>query len=190
MEIDFNKLGGLVPAIIQDADTLQVLMLGFMNEEAYKKTVETGKVTFYSRTRQTLWTKGETSGHFLNLVSIKNDCDKDTLLIKVHPVGPVCHTGTDTCWAEENKPSLAALKKVQSQIAEDFKNPETYAGKMRAEGLNRVAQTLGEEAVVTVIKAAGGSREDLIEQSSTLIYHLVALLEEKGISVEELNIKG
>lgn len=190
MEIDFNKLGGLVPAIIQDADTLQVLMLGFMNEEAYKKTVETGKVTFYSRTRQTLWTKGETSGHFLNLVSIKNDCDKDTLLIKVHPVGPVCHTGTDTCWAEENKPSLAALKKVQNQIAEDFKNPETYAGKMHAEGLNRVAQTLGEEAVVTVIKAAGGSREELIEQSSTLIYHLVALLEEKGISVDELNIKG
>ena len=103
MEIDFNKMDGLVPAIIQDAKTLKVLMLGFMNEEAYKKTVETGKVTFYSRTRQTLWTKGETSGNFLDLVDIKVDCDNDTLLVKVHPHGPTCHTGTDTCWGEENK---------------------------------------------------------------------------------------
>ena len=103
MELDFKKMDGLVPAIIQDADTRVVLMLGFMNEEAFQKTVETGKVTFYSRTKQRLWTKGETSGNFLNVVSIKEDCDKDTLLIKVHPVGPVCHTGTDTCWGEENK---------------------------------------------------------------------------------------
>ena len=103
MEVDFKKMGGLVPAIIQDADTRMVLMLGFMNEEALKKTEETGKVTFYSRTKQLLWTKGETSGNFLNVVSIKADCDQDTLLIRVHPVGPVCHTGTDTCWGEENK---------------------------------------------------------------------------------------
>lgn len=103
MTIDYSKLNGLVPAIIQDADTRVVLMLGFMNEEAYKKTIETGKVTFWSRTRNTLWTKGETSGNFLNVVDIKIDCDNDTLLIKVHPVGPVCHTGTDTCWGEENK---------------------------------------------------------------------------------------
>ncbi len=103
MEVDFKKMGGLVPAIIQDADTRMVLMLGFMNEEALKKTEETGKVTFYSRTKQRLWTKGETSGNFLNVVSIKADCDQDTLLIRVHPVGPVCHTGTDTCWGEENK---------------------------------------------------------------------------------------
>ena len=103
MDLDFNKMDGLVPAIIQDADTRVGLMLGFMNEDAYKKTVETGKVTFFSRTKQRLWTKGETSGNFLNVVSIKVDCDKDTLLIKVHPVGPVCHTGTDTCWGEENK---------------------------------------------------------------------------------------
>ncbi len=103
MEVDFKKMGGLVPAIIQDADTRMVLMLGFMNEEALKKTEETGKVTFYSRTKQRLWTKGETSGNFLNVVSIKADCDRDTLLIRVHPVGPVCHTGTDTCWGEENK---------------------------------------------------------------------------------------
>jgi phosphoribosyl-AMP cyclohydrolase / phosphoribosyl-ATP pyrophosphohydrolase len=103
MEVDFKKMGGLVPAIIQDADTRMVLMLGFMNEEALKKTEETGKVTFFSRTKQRLWTKGETSGNFLNVVSIKADCDKDTLLIRVHPVGPVCHTGTDTCWGEENK---------------------------------------------------------------------------------------
>lgn len=103
MEVDFKKMGGLVPAIIQDADTRMVLMLGFMNEEALKKTEETGKVTFFSRTKQRLWTKGETSGNFLNVVSIKADCDKDTLLIRVHPAGPVCHTGTDTCWGEENK---------------------------------------------------------------------------------------
>ncbi len=103
MEVDFKKMGGLVPAIIQDADTRMVLMLGFMNEEALKKTEETGKVTFYSRTKQRLWTKGETSGNFLNVVSIKADCDQDTLLIRVRPVGPVCHTGTDTCWGEENK---------------------------------------------------------------------------------------
>lgn len=103
MEVDFKKMGGLVPAIIQDADTRMVLMLGFMNEEALRKTEETGKVTFFSRTKQRLWTKGETSGNFLNVVSIKADCDQDTLLIRVHPVGPVCHTGTDTCWGEENK---------------------------------------------------------------------------------------
>jgi len=103
MTIDYSKLNGIVPAIIQDADTRVVLMLGFMNDEAYKKTIETGKVTFWSRTRNTLWTKGETSGNFLNVVDIKIDCDNDTLLIKVHPVGPVCHTGTDTCWGEENK---------------------------------------------------------------------------------------
>ena len=102
MKIDFEKMDGLVPAIIQDATTKNVLMLGFMNEEAYKKTIETGHVTFWSRSRQTLWTKGETSGHFLNLVSIKNDCDNDTLLVKVHPHGPTCHTGTDTCWGEQN----------------------------------------------------------------------------------------
>ena len=105
MNIDFKKMDGLVPAIIQDADTRQVLMLGFMNEEAYEKTLETGHVTFWSRTRQTLWTKGETSGHFLNLVDMKIDCDQDTLLVRVHPIGPTCHTGTDTCWAEDNTPN-------------------------------------------------------------------------------------
>mgnify|MGYP003506035560 FL=1 len=116
MTIDFDKLGGLVPAIIQDDATLKVLMLGFMNKEAYEKTVETGKVTFFSRTRNKLWTKGETSGNFLNLVSIKNDCDNDTLLIRVNPVGPVCHTGTDTCWGEVNEGGMTALEAVQKKI--------------------------------------------------------------------------
>ena len=116
MEIDFNKMDGLVPAIIQDAKTLKVLMLGFMNEEAYKKTVETGKVTFYSRTRQTLWTKGETSGNFLHVVSITADCDKDTLLVKAIPDGPVCHTGTDTCWAEVNDNPIMFLTELQRFI--------------------------------------------------------------------------
>ena len=117
MKIDFEKMDGLVPAIIQDATTKNVLMLGFMNEEAYKKTIETGHVTFWSRSRQTLWTKGETSGHFLNLVSIKNDCDNDTLLVRVNPVGPTCHTGTDTCWGEDNETSpILFLTELQDFI--------------------------------------------------------------------------
>ena len=186
MTIDFDKLGGLVPAIIQDDATLKVLMLGFMNKEAYEKTVETGKVTFFSRTRNKLWTKGETSGNFLNLVSIKNDCDNDTLLIRVNPVGPVCHTGTDTCWGEVNEGGMTALEAVQNKIKADVADPSTYAGKNHAEGKNRVAQNLGEEAVVAVIKASKGSREEIIEQSGSLLYHLLEMLTENGIDINEI----
>ena len=186
MTIDFDKLGGLVPAIIQDDATLKVLMLGFMNKEAYEKTVETGKVTFFSRTRNKLWTKGETSGNFLNLVSIKNDCDNDTLLIRVNPVGPVCHTGTDTCWGEVNEGGMTALEAVQKKIKADVAAPSTYAGKNHAEGKNRVAQNLGEEAVVAVIKASKGSREEIIEQSGSLLYHLLEMLTENGIDINEI----
>lgn len=186
MTIDFDKLGGLVPAIIQDDATLKVLMLGFMNKEAYEKTVETGKVTFFSRTRNKLWTKGETSGNFLNLVSIKNDCDNDTLLIRVNPVGPVCHTGTDTCWGEVNEGGMTALEAVQKKIKADAADPSTYAGKNHAEGKNRVAQNLGEEAVVAVIKASKGSREEIIEQSGSLLYHLLEMLTENGIDINEI----
>lgn len=186
MTIDFDKLGGLVPAIIQDNSTLKVLMLGFMNKEAYDKTVATGKVTFFSRTRNKLWTKGETSGNFLNLVDIKNDCDNDTLLIRVNPVGPVCHTGTDTCWGEVNEGGMTALKAVQEKIKVDVADPSTYAGKNHAEGKNRVAQNLGEEAVVAVIKASKGSREEIIEQSGSLLYHLLEMLTENGIDINEI----
>ena len=186
MTIDFDKLGGLVPAIIQDNSTLKVLMLGFMNKEAYDKTVATGKVTFFSRTRNTLWTKGETSGNFLNLVDIKSDCDNDTLLIRVNPVGPVCHTGTDTCWGEVNEGGMTALKAVQEKIKADVADPSTYAGKNHAEGKNRIAQNLGEEAVVAVIKASKGSREEIIEQSGSLLYHLLEMLTENGIDINEI----
>lgn len=146
MEIDFEKMGGLVPAIIQDATTKNVLMLGFMNEEAYHKTLDTKKVTFYSRSRKCLWTKGETSGNFLNLVSIKNDCDNDTLLIKVNPTGPTCHKGTDTCWDENNEVNpLLFLTVLQDFIEKRYKEmPEgSYTTSLFKDGLNRMAQKVG-----------------------------------------------
>ena len=141
MKIDFEKMDGLVPAIIQDTTTKNVLMLGFMNEEAYKKTIETGHVTFWSRSRQTLWTKGETSGHFLNLVSIKNDCDNDTLLVRVNPVGPTCHTGTDTCWGEDNETSpILFLTELQDFIDKRKKEmPEgSYTTSLFNKGINKI----------------------------------------------------
>ena len=165
MTIDFEKMGGLVPAIIQDAVTKNVLMLGFMNEEAYQKTMETRHVTFWSRTRNTLWTKGETSGHFLNLVSIQIDCDNDTLLVKVNPVGPTCHKGTDTCWGEENTISpLFFLSELQDFINLRKKEmPEgSYTTKLFKDGVNRIAQKVGEEALETVIEATNGSNEKLV----------------------------
>ena len=151
MEIDFDKMGGLVPAIIQDADTKTVLMLGFMNQEAYAKTVETRKVTFYSRTRKKLWTKGEESGHWLHLVDIKADCDNDTLLVTVHPEGPTCHKGTDTCWGEknENVNPLLFLTELQDFIEKRHEEmPEgSYTTSLFKDGLNRMAQKVGEEAI-------------------------------------------
>ena len=189
MTIDFNKMGGLVPAIIQDADTKNVLMLGFMNEEAYKKTLDTGKVTFWSRTRNTLWTKGETSGHFLNLVSIQIDCDNDTLLVKVNPVGPTCHKGTDTCWGEENTISpLLFLSELQDFINLRKKEmPEgSYTTKLFKDGVNRIAQKVGEEALETVIEATNGSNEKLVYEASDLFYHLIVLLTEKGLRIEDV----
>ena len=165
MEINFEKTNGLVPAIIQDAVTKNVLMLGYMNEEAYKKTIETGKVTFFSRSRNCLWTKGETSGNFLNLVSIKNDCDKDTLLIQVNPVGPTCHTGTDTCWGDKNETNpLLFLSSLQNFIEKRHEEmPEgSYTTSLFKDGLNRMAQKVGEEALEAVIEAVNGTDERLI----------------------------
>lgn len=189
MKLDFEKMNGLVPAIIQDNRTLRVLMLGFMNEEALQKTLSTNKVTFYSRSRKCLWTKGETSGNYLNVVSIKCDCDNDTLLIKAIPDGPVCHTGADTCWNERNTSSpLAFLSELQDFIEKRHEEmPEgSYTTSLFKDGLNRMAQKVGEEALETVIEAVNGSDERLIYEASDMFYHLIVLLTEKGIRIERI----
>lgn len=188
MELDFDKMGGLIPAIIQDNYTSKVLMLGFMNQEAYEKTVATGKVTFFSRTKNRLWTKGEESGNYLNVVSMKEDCDKDTLLIKVNPVGPVCHTGDDTCWGEKNEEDIMFLKHLQDFITKRHEEmPEgSYTTSLFQSGVNKMAQKVGEEAVETVIEATNGTDERLIYEGSDLIYHLIVLLTSKGYSLEDL----
>ena len=189
MTIDFEKMRGLVPAIIQDAVTQKVLMLGFMNEEAYQKTIDTKHVTFWSRTRNTLWTKGETSGNFLNLVDIKVDCDNDTLLIQAHPDGPTCHTGTDTCWGEDNVPSpLLFLTELQDFINRRKEEmPEgSYTTKLFKEGINKIAQKVGEEALETVIEATNGTNDHLVYEASDLLYHLLVMLTEKGLRIEDV----
>lgn len=189
MKIDFEKMGGLVPAIVQDATTKNVLMLGFMNEEAYQKTIDTQHVTFYSRTRQTLWTKGETSGHFLNLVSMQIDCDNDTLLVKAKPIGPTCHTGTDTCWGESNDMNpLLFLTELQDFINKRKEEmPEgSYTTKLFKDGVNKIAQKVGEEALETVIEATNGNSEHLIYEASDLLYHLLVLLTDKGLRIEDV----
>lgn len=193
MELNFSKYAdGLIPAIIQDADTRVVLMLGFMNQEAFDKTINTGKVTFYSRTRQTLWTKGETSGNFLNFVDAKVDCDNDTLLIKVHPVGPTCHKGTDTCWAEVNESNAQILSNVQVKTDTEIKDmPEDseIAKLIRKGGTNKLAQEVGEDAIKTVIQSTNGTNEDLIEKGADLLYHFVALLSANNIRIEDVLAK-
>ena len=189
MKIDFEKMGGLVPAIIQDATTKNVLMLGFMNEKAYEKTLATKHVTFWSRTRNTLWTKGETSGHFLNLVDLKIDCDNDTLLVLVNPVGPTCHTGTDTCWGEENESNpLLFLSELQSFIDKRKQEmPEgSYTTSLFTKGVNKIAQKVGEEALETVIEATNGTDDHLVYEASDLLYHLIVLLTEKGLRIENV----
>ena len=188
MELDFEKMNGLIPAIIQDNYTQKVLMLGFMNKEAYEKTVETGKVTFFSRTKNRLWTKGEESGNFLHVVSIKADCDNDTLLIMVHPDGPVCHTGTDTCWGEKNEQDIMFLKELQDFIDRRRQEmPEkSYTTSLFNSGVNKMAQKVGEEAVETVIEACNGTDERLIYEGADLLYHLIVLLTYKGYRIEDL----
>ena len=189
MNIDFEKCGGLVPAIIQDADTKTVLMLGYMNQEAYEKTLSTGLVTFYSRSRQCLWTKGETSNNFLHLVDIKVDCDNDTLLVKVHPDGPTCHKGTDTCWGEENEASpLLFLSELSNFIEKRHQEmPEgSYTTSLFRDGLNRMAQKEGEEALELVIEATNGTNERLVYEGSDMLYHLIVLLTHKGLRIEDM----
>ena len=189
MQIDFEKSGGLVPAIIQDSRTKTVLMLGYMNKEAFDRTMETGKVTFYSRSRQCLWTKGETSGNFLTLVDAKVDCDNDTLLIKAIPSGPTCHTGTDTCWGENNEVNpLLFLTYLQDFINKRHEEmpEESYTTSLFKDGLNRMAQKVGEEALEAVIEAVNGTNERLVYEGSDMLYHLIVLLTAKGLRIEDL----
>lgn len=189
MNIDFDKNDGLVPAIIQDPTTKNVLMLGYMNREAYETTISSGKVTFFSRSRQCLWTKGETSGNYLHLVSIQEDCDHDTLLVKVHPEGPTCHTGTDTCWGETNdRNPLLFLTELQDFIEKRHEEmPEgSYTTSLFRDGLNRMAQKVGEEALEAVIEATNGTNERLVYEGSDMLYHLIVLLTSKGLRIEDL----
>lgn len=178
-----------MPAIVQDADTKTVLMLGYMNEEAYRKTKETGLVTFWSRSRKTLWTKGETSGNYLHVVDIKSDCDHDALLVKARPDGPTCHTGADTCWQEENKSNpllfLSELNDFIEKRREEM--PEgSYTTTLFRDGLNRMAQKVGEEALEMVIEATNGTNDRLIYEGSDMLYHLIVLLVSKGMRIEDL----
>ena len=189
MNINFSKSDGLVPAIIQDASTKKVLMLGYMNKEAYEKTVESGLVTFWSRSRQCLWTKGETSGNLLHVVDIKVDCDEDTLLIQAHPDGPTCHTGTDTCWGEKNESNpLLFLSELQNVVEQRHRDmPEgSYTTTLFRDGLNRMAQKVGEEALEAVIEATNGTNDRLLYEASDMFFHLEVLLTAKGLRIEQV----
>lgn len=181
-------MGGLIPAIVQDNQTNKVLMLGFMNEEAYEMTKETGKVTFFSRTKNRIWMKGETSGNTLQVVSMLVDCDNDTLLIRAIPAGPVCHTGADTCFGEKNTEEILFLKYLQNFIERRRQEmPEgSYTTSLFQKGVNRMAQKVGEEAVETVIEATNGTEEGFIYEASDLLYHLIVLLTSKGLRLEDL----
>jgi phosphoribosyl-AMP cyclohydrolase / phosphoribosyl-ATP pyrophosphohydrolase len=185
-KIDFTKLNGLVPCIVQDAVTLRVLMLGFMNEEAFKKTVADKKVTFYSRTKKRLWTKGETSGNTLELIDIVLDCDQDTLLVKAKPNGPTCHTGADTCFNESN--DEWNLSTLESVIVDRKNNPKkgSYTTSLLESGMNKVAQKVGEEAVELVIEAKDNNKELFLNEAADLMYHYLVLLTAKGFSLEEV----
>jgi len=190
MNIDFSKnTDGLIPAIIQDSETKTVLMLGFMNAEAYQKTVDTKKVTFYSRTKQRLWTKGEESGNFLNLIDIKNDCDNDTLLIQVKPEGPTCHKGTDTCWADENKSDYGFLTTLEDTIQlrrENADSEKSYVASLFKLGMNKIAQKVGEEAIEVVIEAKDDNDDLFLGESADLLFHYLILLQAKGFKLNDV----
>lgn len=190
MTIDFEKdPNGLIPAIIQDARTKNVLMLGYMNQAAFDKTQETQRVTFYSRSKQRLWTKGEESGNYLNVVDIKNDCDGDTLLISVRPVGPTCHTGTDTCWGEENSPNFAFLSQLEGIIKQRRTTDDgssSYVASLFEKGINKIAQKVGEEAIETVIEAKDDNDELFLYESADLLFHYLILLQAKGFTLADI----
>ncbi|RZJ79220.1 MAG: bifunctional phosphoribosyl-AMP cyclohydrolase/phosphoribosyl-ATP diphosphatase HisIE [Flavobacterium sp.] len=186
MNIDFDKGEGLVPVIIQDHQTLEVLMLGYMNAEAFEKTQNEEKVTFFSRSKNRLWTKGEESGNFLHVKSIDIDCDNDTILIKANPVGPTCHTGSRSCFKTDFNQNF--IFELENIINYRYENPVegSYINKMRAKGLNKIAQKVGEEGVETVIAALAETEDDLIGEASDLLFHLMFLLKEKGLSIKDI----
>ncbi|WP_262511252.1 bifunctional phosphoribosyl-AMP cyclohydrolase/phosphoribosyl-ATP diphosphatase HisIE [Mucilaginibacter terrenus] len=192
MNINFNKSDGLVPVVIQDEQTLEVLMLGYMNQEAYDKTVEENVVTFFSRSKNRLWTKGETSQNYLHVKSIDIDCDDDTLLIKVKADGPTCHTGSRSCFKTEYNQNF--INQLESIIADRYENPQegSYINKLRGKGLNKIAQKVGEEGVETVIAALAETETDLINEASDLVFHLLVLLKEKNLSLATIakNLEG
>ena len=193
MEINFNATkDGLLPAIIQDATTKTVLMLGYMNEEAYLKTIETSKVTFFSRSKNRLWTKGEESGNFLNLISIQLDCDNDTLLVKVIPVGPTCHTGSDTCWQETNNQSYGFLSELENIIQlrkENAASDTSYVASLFEKGINKIAQKVGEEAIEVVIEAKDTNDDLFLNESADLLFHYLILLQAKGFRLNDEVVK-
>lgn len=185
--MDFNKLNGLLPVIVQDARSLKVLMLGFMNPEALEQTKKLGKVTFYSRTRERLWTKGEESGNFLLVEEILEDCDRDTLLIKARPVGPVCHTGADTCFEEENTHANFLLELQDLIHARKAEMPEgSYTTSLFQKGINKIAQKVGEEAVELVIESKDNNEELFLNEAADLVYHLLVLLTAKGKDIRDV----
>ena len=190
MNIDFTKSAhGLIPAIIQDSETKTVLMLGYMNAESYQKTLDTKKVTFYSRSKQRLWTKGEESGHFLNLVDIKNDCDNDTLLIQVKPEGPTCHTGLDTCWQETNNQEYGFISKLEDTIKvrrENANSEKSYVASLFKLGINKIAQKVGEEAIEVVIEAKDDNDNLFLDESADLLFHYLILLQAKGFQLNDV----
>ena len=190
MNIDFTKSAhGLIPAIIQDSETKTVLMLGYMNAESYQKTLDTKKVTFYSRSKQRLWTKGEESGHFLNLVDIKNDCDNDTLLIQVKPEGPTCHTGSDTCWQETNNQEYGFISKLEDTIKvrrENADSEKSYVASLFKLGINKIAQKVGEEAIEVVIEAKDDNDNLFLDESADLLFHYLILLQAKGFQLNDV----
>lgn len=190
MNIDFSKsTDGLIPAIIQDNDTKTVLMLGYMNAEAYQKTLDTQKVTFYSRSKKRLWTKGEESGNFLNLVSIKNDCDDDTLLVQVKPIGPTCHTGSDTCWQQSNNQQYGFISNLEQTIKsrrESADSEKSYVASLFKLGINKIAQKVGEEAVEVVIEAKDDNDDLFLDESADLLFHYLILLQAKGFQLEDV----
>ena len=188
MKINFNEQTGLVPAIIQDAQNKTVLMLGYMNREAVQKSLDTGLVTFYSRSRKELWTKGETSGNFLHLVDIRPDCDADTLLVQVNPTGPVCHLGTDTCWGEDNRLQCGFLNRLEDIITDRLTHPsdKSYTSTLFRKGINKVAQKVGEEAVEMVIEAKDQNDELFLNESADLLFHYLILLQAKGFHFQDV----
>ena len=190
MEINYNKNSdGLIPAIIQDAETKTVLMLGYMNEEAYNKTLETKKVTFFSRSKNRLWTKGEESGRFLNLIDIKIDCDNDTFLISVNPNGPTCHNGSDTCWNGTNENHYGFISELESKILnrrENLDNDTSYVASLFKKGINKIAQKVGEEAIEVVIEAKDDNDDLFLDESADLLFHYLLLLQAKGFMINDV----